>query len=228
MAGEARAARARGRRAIASRCHKSLTPSEQRLWLAIRGALGVWFRRQVPLGRFVGDFVGARSASTDLGEVGARSRATRGDQRAGHQKAEREECLRCLPPGGRLRSSGPYLQLRETCSSLGVARIRWVAGYEPSVGAARGAHRASRGWAGSNPSQWAAVCGGVGRCSSDSSGEGGIRTLGTLADTHDFQSCTFGHSVTSPGPRHASYPLARTGALRREWESNPRYPCRYT
>jgi hypothetical protein len=29
-------------------------------------------------------------------------------------------------------------------------------------------------------------------------GEGGIRTLGTLADTHDFQSCTFGHSVTSP------------------------------
>jgi len=38
----------------------ALTPSEQRLWLAIRGgALGVWFRRQVPLGRFVGDFVAA-------------------------------------------------------------------------------------------------------------------------------------------------------------------------
>jgi hypothetical protein len=31
-------------------------------------------------------------------------------------------------------------------------------------------------------------------------GEGGIRTLGTLASTHDFQSCTFDHSVTSPGP----------------------------
>ena len=29
-------------------------------------------------------------------------------------------------------------------------------------------------------------------------GEGGIRTLGVLAHTHDFQSCTFGHSVTSP------------------------------
>jgi hypothetical protein len=29
-------------------------------------------------------------------------------------------------------------------------------------------------------------------------GEGGIRTLGTLAGTHDFQSCTFDHSVTSP------------------------------
>ena len=30
-------------------------------------------------------------------------------------------------------------------------------------------------------------------------GEGGIRTLGTVARTHDFQSCTFGLSVTSPG-----------------------------
>ena len=30
-------------------------------------------------------------------------------------------------------------------------------------------------------------------------GEGGIRTLGTVTRTHDFQSCTFGHSVTSPG-----------------------------
>ncbi len=30
------------------------------------------------------------------------------------------------------------------------------------------------------------------------SGEKGIRTLGTLAGTHDFQSCTFGHSVISP------------------------------
>src|SRR5216683_3683693 len=32
----------------------------------------------------------------------------------------------------------------------------------------------------------------------NTSGEGGIRTRGTLAGTHDFQSCTFGHSVTSP------------------------------
>ena len=30
-------------------------------------------------------------------------------------------------------------------------------------------------------------------------GEGGIRTRGTVARTHDFQSCTFGRSVTSPG-----------------------------
>jgi very-short-patch-repair endonuclease len=36
----------------------ALTASEQRLWLVLRGgALGVWFRRQVPLGRFIGDFV---------------------------------------------------------------------------------------------------------------------------------------------------------------------------
>ena len=38
-----------------------------------------------------------------------------------------------------------------------------------------------------------------GCCSKTRSGEGGIRTRGTLAGTHDFQSCTFDHSVTSPG-----------------------------
>src|SRR5262245_17291858 len=31
-----------------------------------------------------------------------------------------------------------------------------------------------------------------------SCGEEGIRTPGTVAGTHDFQSCTFDHSVTSP------------------------------
>jgi len=46
--------------ARAREMRSALTPSEQRLWLAIRGgALGVWFRRQVPLGRFIGDFVAA-------------------------------------------------------------------------------------------------------------------------------------------------------------------------
>ena len=44
-------------------------------------------------------------------------------------------------------------------------------------------------------------------------GEGGIRTLGTVTRTHDFQSCTFGHSVTSPGrnesldPRHIKHQI---------------------
>jgi very-short-patch-repair endonuclease len=43
-------------RAIAMRA--SLTPSERALWALLRGKqLGVWFRRQVPLGRFVADFV---------------------------------------------------------------------------------------------------------------------------------------------------------------------------
>ena len=32
-------------------------------------------------------------------------------------------------------------------------------------------------------------------------GEGGIRTRGAVAGTHDFQSCTFDHSVTSPRRR---------------------------
>jgi very-short-patch-repair endonuclease len=36
---------------------EALTPSEQRLWAVLRGGqLGVWFRRQVPLGRFIADF----------------------------------------------------------------------------------------------------------------------------------------------------------------------------
>ena len=38
-------------------------------------------------------------------------------------------------------------------------------------------------------------------------GEGGIRTRGTVSSTHDFQSCTFDHSVTSPGQR--AHSLAR-------------------
>jgi very-short-patch-repair endonuclease len=43
-------------RAIAMR--SALTPSERALWTLLRGGqLGVWFRRQVPLGRFVADFV---------------------------------------------------------------------------------------------------------------------------------------------------------------------------
>ena len=33
------------------------------------------------------------------------------------------------------------------------------------------------------------------------SGEGGIRTRGTVSGTHDFQSCTFNHSVTPPAAR---------------------------
>ena len=37
------------------------------------------------------------------------------------------------------------------------------------------------------------------------SGERGIRTLGTLASSHDFQSCTFGHSVISPVRREAGH-----------------------
>jgi very-short-patch-repair endonuclease len=42
-------------RAIGMR--SALTPSEAALWRLLRGKqLGVWFRRQVPLGRFVADF----------------------------------------------------------------------------------------------------------------------------------------------------------------------------
>jgi crossover junction endodeoxyribonuclease RuvC/BirA family biotin operon repressor/biotin-[acetyl-CoA-carboxylase] ligase len=43
-------------RARQHRCN--LTPSEAALWQLIRGCrLGVWFRRQVPIGRFIVDFL---------------------------------------------------------------------------------------------------------------------------------------------------------------------------
>ncbi len=35
-------------------------------------------------------------------------------------------------------------------------------------------------------------------------GEGGIRTLGSLSTTRDFQSRTFDHSATSPGLEESS------------------------
>ena len=43
-------------RARQMRC--ALTPTEQQLWEQIRGGrLGVWFRRQVPVGRYIADFL---------------------------------------------------------------------------------------------------------------------------------------------------------------------------
>ena len=43
-------------RARQMRC--ALTPTEQKLWEQIRGGrLGVWFRPQVPIGKFIADFV---------------------------------------------------------------------------------------------------------------------------------------------------------------------------
>jgi len=49
---------------LRARQHRSnLTPTEEALWAQLRGCrLGVWFRRQVPLGRFIVDFL-APSAS---------------------------------------------------------------------------------------------------------------------------------------------------------------------
>ena len=46
-------------------------------------------------------------------------------------------------------------------------------------------------------------------------GEGGIRTHGTLARTPDFESGTFGHSVTSPKEQNYSgfYEQVGVGSL---------------
>ncbi len=84
-----------------------------------------------------------------------------------------------------------------------------------------------------------------GRAGDTSSGERGIRTLGTVSSTHDFQSCTFDHSVTSPIHVRPWVPQrnwsGRTRSLndkekgarerntwRRTRDSNPWYRCQYT
>ena len=48
------------------------------------------------------------------------------------------------------------------------------------------------------------------------SGEGGIRTPGTVSGTQQFQCCTIGHSVTSPDfqPLNSLTPLAPTWKVR--------------
>ncbi len=46
-----------------------------------------------------------------------------------------------------------------------------------------------------------------GECRSDPSGEGGIRTHGTVSRTHAFQACQFSHSCTSP----SALPLTAEG-----------------
>ena len=81
----------------------ALTPSEQRLWVVIRGgALGVWFRRQVPLGRFIGDFVAtsARLVVEVDGAYHARQRAAdarrdRALQRLGYRVLRLDAALVC-------------------------------------------------------------------------------------------------------------------------------------
>jgi hypothetical protein len=65
-----------------------------------------------------------------------RGRSARAARRVG---ASTEGGMPCgaRRPHGRLRSSGPYVRNRETCSSVHDAERRWVAGNEPSGVAAR-------------------------------------------------------------------------------------------
>ncbi len=123
--------------------------------------------------------------------------------------------LRCSAPlAGRLRSSGPRVH---ACGSAGgwasCMSGRGAARCEPSVGAAPFVSscpaRSLRFE--SLPPGWAWVRGSstlrVLVC-----GEGGIRTLGTVARTLDFQSSTFDHSVTSPGVAFFGAKRAESGS----------------
>jgi very-short-patch-repair endonuclease len=70
----------------AARLRSALTPSEAALWAHLRGGqLGVWFRRQVVVGRFIADFA---AASVKLVvEVDGSSHARRGAADARRDRA---------------------------------------------------------------------------------------------------------------------------------------------
>ena len=60
----------------------SPTPSEQRLWLQLRGRrLGVAFRRQVPIGDFIADFVAPSARLVVEVDGGSHSGRERADAR---------------------------------------------------------------------------------------------------------------------------------------------------
>src|SRR5882757_4333530 len=86
----------------------------------------------------------------------------------------------------------------------------------PRFAAGKSAHRTAR-----IPSVWPprvrsrAVA--MNRMRKKNGGEGGIRTLGSLARTRAFQARAFDHSATSPGDRRAAFGAAcrRTKGQRR-------------
>ena len=118
-----------------------LTPSEQRLWLELRGGqLGVWFRRQVPLGRFVGDFVAvsARLVVEVDGGYHARRRALDAQRdralgRLGYRVLRLEAELVMGQPAEAVRCGS--CGLRSTGGEVGVERsaLVWVAAEPPTV-----------------------------------------------------------------------------------------------
>ena len=64
---------------------------------------------------------------------------------------------------------------------------------------AQSAHAEAGGGSTGIHSRWRGVCIRLHQTPKKNCGGGGIRTRGTVARTHDFQSCTFGRSVTPPG-----------------------------
>jgi very-short-patch-repair endonuclease len=91
-------------RAIAMR--SALTPSEQKLWALLRGGqLGVWFRRQVPLGRFVVDFAAASARLVVEVDGGYHTRRRAADAR--RDRALRSARLSCAAArsGARARAT---------------------------------------------------------------------------------------------------------------------------
>jgi very-short-patch-repair endonuclease len=99
----------------------ALTPSEERLWRALRGSqLGVAFRRQVPIGSYIADFASPKArlvVEVDGGYHAGRERAD----------ARRDEALRRA--GYRVVRVSAELVHRDLPAA--VARIRAALGAAP-------------------------------------------------------------------------------------------------
>jgi very-short-patch-repair endonuclease len=94
----------------------SLTPTEAALWAHLRGCrLGVYFRRQVPLGRFIVDFL-APSASLIVEVDGGyhRSRRTLDARRDLHLARMGYQVLRLEADLVRLNIQAALTQIRRT------------------------------------------------------------------------------------------------------------------
>ena len=100
---------------LRARQHRSrLTPSEAALWARInRGQLGVWFRRQVVIGRFIVDFLAPKARLAVEVDGGSHAQRRAAD-------ARRDRVLRRV--GYRVLRLPAELVLRDVAAA--VARVR--------------------------------------------------------------------------------------------------------
>jgi very-short-patch-repair endonuclease len=102
----------------AASMRSALTPSEEALWAHLRGGqLGVWFRRQVVVGRFVADF--AAASAKLVVEVDGSAHA----RRAGAD-ARRDRALARL--GWRVLRVPAKLVMQQPLAAVALVRLAFV------------------------------------------------------------------------------------------------------